>query len=82
MALVFHFSDLENLGLVDMDSGDALIRVGDRLNGIFQMNGRLVQEIKCPPGLFVTEARPIGFGLDLSAPTRYLLLCILGDREQ
>ena len=80
--LVFHFRDLEELGLVDPATGDALIRPGDRLNAIYRLDGSLVQMIRNPPGLYIIEARPIGFGLDLTAPTRNLLLCQLGDREQ
>lgn len=79
--LVLHFKDLERLGLVDAASGDALIRPGDRLAAIHDRAGRLVQAVRTPPGLFVTEARPIGFGLDLTRPHRNLLLVALGDRQ-
>jgi len=80
--LVFHFKDLERLGLVDAASGDALIRPGDRLAAIRDLCGDLVQEVRTPPGLFVTESRPIGFGLNMARPRRNLLLVTFEDRRQ
>lgn len=72
--LVFHFRDLERLSLVDAASGDALVRPSDRLGGLYALDGALVQMVRTPPGLYVTEARPIGFGLNRRRPTRNLLL--------
>lgn len=80
--LIFHFSHLEYLHLVDPATGDALIRPGDRLSAIYQLTGELVQAVRTPPGLYVTEARPIGFGLGRSRPQRNLLLVSFNDREQ
>jgi len=80
--LVFHFKDLERMGLVDAASGDALIRSGDRLAAIRDLCGDLVQEVRTPPGLYVTEARPIGFGLNMQRPRRNLLLVAFEDRQQ
>jgi hypothetical protein len=80
--LVFHFKDLERMGLVDAASGDALIRPGDRLAAIRDLCGDLVQEVRTPPGLYVTEARPIGFGLNMARPRRNLLLVTFEDRQQ
>lgn len=80
LALVFHFRDLERLGLVDAASGDALIRVGDRLGALYDVTGNLVQAIRTPPGLYVVEARPIGFGLHRVKPRRNLLLVTFADR--
>ncbi len=80
--LVFHFKDLERMGLVDLTSGDALIRPGDRLSAIYDKAGELVQQIRTPPGLYVTEARPIGFGLNRARPLRNLLLVAFNDRQQ
>ena len=79
--LVFHFSHLERAGLVDVATGDALLRVGDRLGAIFDSTGGLVQAIRTPPGLYVTEARPTGFGLFMPLPRRNLLLVSFDDRE-
>ncbi len=78
--LVFHFRDLERLGLVDPSSGDALIRPSDRLGGLYDVEGRLVQAVRTPPGLYVKEARPIGFGLNRRRPHRNLLLVSFEDR--
>ncbi len=74
LTLVFHFKDLERLGLVDALTGEALIRTGDRLAGIYDKAGRLVQATRTPSGLYATEVRPIGFGLHRAGPTRNLLL--------
>jgi len=79
--LVLHFKDLERLGLVDPATGDALVRPGDRLGAIYDKAGALVQEVRTPPGLYVTEARPIGFGLNMVRPRRNLLLVTFEDRQ-
>ncbi|MCG8419633.1 MAG: hypothetical protein MJE77_17005 [Proteobacteria bacterium] len=79
--LVFHFIELERRLLVDEVSGDALIRPGDRLGGIYDRANNLVQTIRMPPGLFVTEARPIGFGLHRRHPRRNLLLVTFQSRQ-
>ena len=78
--LVFHFRDLERLGLVDAASGDALIRPSDRLGALYARDGQLVQAVRTRPGLYVTEARPIGFGLHRRRPSRNLLLVSFQDR--
>ena len=79
--LVFHFRDLELLELVDPVTGDALIRPGDRLSGIYDKFGHPVQAIRTPPGLYVSQARPIGFGLFRVRPRRNLLLVSFQDRQ-
>lgn len=56
------FRDLENLDLVDSVTKTALIKIGDRLNAVYTMDGELIQQIPTPPGLYVTQAIPI-FGL-------------------
>lgn len=78
--LVFHFRDLERLGLVDAASGDALIRPSDRLGALYDLDGNLVQAIRTPPGLYVSEARIGGFGLNRRRPKRNLLIVSLQDR--
>ena len=82
IALIFHFRDLERLDLVDVDTGDSLIRPGDRLGAIYDKQGNLIQKIRNPPGLYVNEARPIGFALNMSHPRRNLLLVTFTDRRQ
>ena len=60
--LLMLFDDLESLGLVDMQTGQALIKVGDRLKAVYDMDSNLIQLIPTPPGLYVVQALPI-FGL-------------------
>lgn len=72
------FADLEALDLVDPTTGLSRIRVGDRLNAIY--NGactELIQKIPNPPGLFVTQAEP-RFGLGGS---RNLLVVTFESRD-
>jgi hypothetical protein len=78
--LVFHFRDLERLGLVDVTTGEALIRASDRLGGLFDTEGQLVWAVRTPPGLYVTEARHAGFGLFRRRPRRNLLVVSFSDR--
>jgi hypothetical protein len=78
LVLVFHFQDLEQMGLVDPGTGEALLRVGDRLVAIRDFNtGELVQAIRTPPGLYITESQSQGFGLGLR---RNLLFAIFDER--
>jgi len=81
LELVFHFRELERLSLVDPTTGDALIRPSDRLAAIYDLEGRLIQAVRTPPGLYVTESRPIGFGLHRARPSRNLLLVTFEDRS-
>lgn len=81
IGLIFHFEDLESLGLID-PNGVPSIKVGDRLGGIYDVKGNLVQEVRNPPGAFATEVRPIGFGLDATHSRRNLLLVGWGDRQR
>jgi len=78
VTLVFHFRDLERMGLVDPGTGDALLRANDRLAAIHDLAGNLVQSIRTPPGLYATEVQPQSFGLGLS---RNLLLVTFEERE-
>jgi len=78
LVLVFHFQDLERMRLVDPATGDALLRVGDRLAAIRDYRtGELVQAIRTPPGLYLTEAQPQSFGL---GQRRNLLLATFTER--
>jgi hypothetical protein len=63
MTLVMHLADLEALGLVDVATGSPCIAINDRLAALFDRQGRQVFAAPDPPGLFVTEVRPAGFGL-------------------
>jgi hypothetical protein len=77
--LVMLFRDLARIGLVD-EQGRADIGPGDRLSGIYTLLGELVLPVLTPPGLYVTEARPAGFGLGLGRARRNLLLVTFSDR--
>ncbi len=79
--LIFHFKELSKLDLIHPLTGDALIHPGDRLSSIYDKTGKLVQKIRTPPGLYVTESRPIGFGLNITRPQRNLLLVSFSDRQ-
>lgn len=78
VALVFHFRDLESMGLVDPETGDALLRVNDRLVAIRDMAGNLVQAVRARPGLYATEVQPQSFGLGRA---RNLLIVRWEERE-
>lgn len=82
LELVMHFRDLERLGVVDARTGEARIGPGDRLTALHDRAGALIQRVRTPPGLYVTEARPIGWGLGLARPRRNLLLVTFNDRQQ
>ncbi len=78
LVLVFHFEDLERMDLVDPGSGDALLRVDDRLVSIRDYHtGELVQAVRTPPGLYITEVQPQSFGLGLK---RNLLFAVFNER--
>lgn len=78
--LVLHFEDLERLALVTAD-GEPLIGIGDRLAALHTREGTLVSRVPTPPGAFVTEVQPLGFGLPLRAPRRNLLRLVFEDRS-
>lgn len=78
VTLVFHFRDLERMGLVDAATGAALVRVNDRLVAIHDLDGRLVQAVRTPPGLYAVEVQPQSFGL---GRRRNLLLVTFEERE-
>lgn len=82
LQLVMHFRDLERLDLVEPATGAARVVPGDRLGALHTRDGELVQRFLDPPGLFVTEARPIGWGLHAVLPRRNLLLVTFEDRQQ
>ena len=82
LQLVMHFKDLERLGLVDARTSEPLVAPGDRLAALYDRAGELVQAIRTPSGLYVTEARPIGWGLNVMRPRRNLLLVTFDARQQ
>lgn len=76
--LVFHRKDLEEQRLIDCDTGECLVRVNDRLVSLRDDCRRVVQVIRTPPGLYVTEVQPT-FGI---GRTPDLLLMSFQDRKQ
>jgi hypothetical protein len=77
--LIFHFADLEERGLVEEATGTSLIRVGDRLSAVYNIDDEtLIQAVPDPPGAFIKEAEP-RFGLGRQ---RNLLICTFVSRDQ
>jgi hypothetical protein len=78
--LVFHFRDLESLGLVGSD-GNATITIGDRLIRILDKAGTTeIQQVPAERPLYVTEALPRGWGICMANPTRNLLVVTFAAR--
>lgn len=78
--LVFHYRDLEKRGLID-DDGNAKIHVNDRLCAVYHAKtGELIQEIRNPPGLYITQLEPGSMGL--RGAQRNILFATLEDRER
>ncbi len=75
--ILFHFADLEAQNLVESTTGTALIKVGDRLNAVYGLDGTLVQAIPASAMVVITEALPI-FGLN---SMRNLLECTFKSRD-
>lgn len=81
VVLVFHFSDLELLGLVDATTGTALVPViGDRLISLHRsIDLSLIQAVPTPPGLYCVESIPRSYGL--SGLERNLLVATFRERQ-
>ncbi len=77
LGLIMHLRDLETLGLVDDATGNPRIQAGDRVGALVNRQHKPQWTFANPPGLFVVEARPIGFGLSRFNPQRNLLQVIL-----
>lgn len=81
IVLVFHFRNLEAAGLIDPDTGRALINRQDRLAAVYhQRTGKLIQSFPEKPGLYAQEILPSSFGL--TSLERNLLIVTFEDREQ
>lgn len=79
MRIVLHYEDLEELGLVDVDTGRPVFVVGDRLAAIYTADtDELVRRFDSPQ-LFATQVQDRSFGL--SALRRNLLEITFEDRE-
>jgi len=78
--VVMHYRDLELAGRVDATTGRPLIRDGDRMSAIrHAKTGALIETIPNPPGLYVTQIRSGGFGLN--SLQRNLLFVVFEERE-
>jgi hypothetical protein len=79
MNLVFHFCDLEQLGLID-DDGNAKLKINDRLVQLRRVCGDQDVEQKLPSGgLYATHVFPTAFGI---GQRKNLLVIQFDDREQ
>ncbi len=81
LVLIFHFRDLERLGLVD-SVGNAKIRVGDRLHALSPLRGSVVDTRAAwtpTKPLFAVEVQPNAFGIGLS---RNLLFAYFESRDK
>lgn len=76
--LVFHRKDLEARNLINCDTGEFYVRVNDRLASIRDHCRNVVQAIRTPPGLYVTEVQP-SFGIGTKPD---LILITFEEREQ
>jgi hypothetical protein len=79
LVLIFHFADLERMGLVDTATKRPLLKNGDRLAALYDRTGMLVEKMP-GEGLYATEVRSLGFGLGLRRSYRNLLLARFEDR--
>lgn len=81
ISLIFHFRDLERLGLVDATTGDALCpRKGDRLVAIVDSRTLAVVQAIPGDGIFCVQAQPRSYGL--SGLTRNLLMAMFQERAK
>jgi hypothetical protein len=77
LKLVWAYKDLVALDLMT-ESGEPLVRTNDRLVSIRDRQMRLIETIRTPPGLYVTEVLPL-FGI---AQRRDLYIVSFEDRKQ
>ncbi len=83
LTLIFHMTQLEQLGLVDAVTGEPTLKVTDKLIGIYSSCGKAathlkqVADIRDAPGCYCTEVSAAGEGL---AGNRNLLKMVFDDR--
>lgn len=79
--IVFHFQDLEELGLVDATTGLPKLNLNDRLVAVHRFDDEtLIQNAGLEEGFYCTEVRPVSFGL--SGGSRNLLVCTYQTRDK
>ena len=78
--LLFHFRDLERLGLLDAH-GASTIRNADRLAAIYSPDGATaIQSFPDPPGQYVINTTPISWGF--RGGSRNVLRVEFAERDQ
>lgn len=78
VSLTFHFRDLEAAHLVDPTTQRPLLKSGDRIGAVYDLDGNLLQAFPAPPGLYIVEASA-RFGL---RGKRNLLIATCMSRKQ
>lgn len=71
LQLVAHFSSLEEAELID-ENGEAVLRKGDRLVALSDLDGNLIMRVLTPPGLYLTDIRNMGWGIGRQRNLLYL----------
>lgn len=79
LTLVFHVRDLEQQNLVDPNSGEIWLHIGDRLARL--QDGRGNWTACTAHGLFATELKRTSYGLGQGQPSANLLLIKFQDRQ-
>jgi hypothetical protein len=80
ITLVFHYTDLEYMGLIDAPTQEATVpRVGDRLASILNTEGALLQSIPEDRPVFCQQATWRSFGL--TGGGKNLLVCVFESRD-
>jgi len=62
IVLVFHWPDLENMGLINAD-GECTLKKGDRIDRIETRKGAIEATFDNPPGMFIDGFERAGHGL-------------------
>jgi hypothetical protein len=84
LTLILHMVELEQKQLVDPVTGEPVLKVNDKLLGLYGSCGagmhalHQVQDVRDVPGLYCTEVCPAGEGL---GGNRNLLKLVFEDRE-
>ncbi len=73
VVLVFHWPDLENMGLIGAD-GEPVLEESDRIDRIETVKGAVEATFKNPPGMFITGFTRAGHGLSPFGTSRTNLL--------
>jgi len=79
--IILHMPDLESAGLLDSE-GQPKLYSGDRVGGIEDRNGAVVWTFANPPGMFVEETEPQGYGLAAFGVPKFNLFVLKCQSEQ